>query len=315
MPVTGTRPPVPRAVSAPEWRSTEWAVTSSLVEVVLPTRNEADNIELLIHRLRDAMTGQAHWGVLVVDDSDDDTPAKARAMAEEGHPVRVLHRPRGFRGGGLAGAVMTALANTQAPLVVVMDADLQHPPEVVPLLVGPLLDGRCDIVVATRYRGCGGSAGLDGLWRRLVSRASRRAVHLVFPRLVNVSDPCGGLFAMRREVVGSGTLTPKGFKILLEILVKGSWSRLEEVPYMFAARAGGRSNATLRQGRFFLQQLARLWWSSRHLSPHPPAVIDIRDGAVLRGGRAGGFWRHALGLQLHTLVARLRRVSSRRDVR
>jgi len=142
-----------------------------------------------------------------------------------------------------------------------MDADLQHPPEVLPELVAAVLDEGADVSVASRY--CRGSAvdatdGLDGRWRRLVSRACRWPVWLTRPRLRQVRDPLGGFFALRRDVLEDAQLRPAGFKILLEVLGRGRWEHVREVPYRFAPREAGSSKAEFRQGLVFLRQVGRL---------------------------------------------------------
>jgi dolichol-phosphate mannosyltransferase len=234
------------------------AVTLS---VVVPTRNEAANVERLIART--AVTLDASpwsWELLLVDDSDDETPDLARTMARDGAPVRVLHREADDRAGGLSGAVSTGFDAAHGELLAVMDADLQHPPEVLSQLVSAILAG-ADVAVGSRY--CAGASpgatdGLDGAWRRGVSRWCRIPVWLVRPRLRAVRDPLAGFFVVRRTVLSGVVLRPIGYKILLEVLARGRWSRTIEVPYRFAPREAGTSKAELKQGLVFLRHLARL---------------------------------------------------------
>jgi dolichol-phosphate mannosyltransferase len=230
------------------------------LSVVVPTRNEADNVDQLVARTAAALDPSPWSWELLVDDSDDDTPERARALARSGAPVRVLHRPAGERVDGLSGAVRGGFAAARGELLAVMDADLQHPPEVLPELVGAILDG-ADVAVGSRY--CSGAQpdatdGLDGAWRRGVSRACRVPVWVVRPRLRRVRDPLAGFFVVRRAVLSDVVLRPTGYKILLEVLVRGRWHEAVEVPYRFAPRVAGSSKAELKQGLVFLRHLARL---------------------------------------------------------
>lgn len=248
------------------------------VGIIVPTRNESLNVMRLMERLAPALEPLGcDWHVLFVDDSEDDTPVAVRRLAREGWPAKLIHRPRGFRMGGLSGAVVSGIVNCEAEILVVMDADLQHPPEVVADLVAPLLDERSDISVATRYAGGGAGGGLDGSFRKAVSRASRLLTHALFDEVRPISDPCGGFFAFNRSVVEGVSLQPGGFKILMEILVRGNWTRSHEVPYLFARRLHGESKTSLKEGIAFLSHMRRLR-TVRDQRPAPVAnVIDITD--------------------------------------
>ena len=224
------------------------------------------------------------WHVLFVDDSEDDTPVAVRRLAREGWPAKLIHRPKGFRMGGLSGAVVSGIVNCEAEVLVVMDADLQHPPEVVADLVAPLLDGRSDISVATRYAGGGVGGGLDGSFRKVVSRASRVLTRALFDEVRPISDPCGGFFAFNRSVVDGVTLQPGGFKILMEILVRGNWARSHEVPYLFARRLHGDSKTSLKEGIAFLSHMRRLRMTRDQRSQPVADVIDITDRVIEGSG-------------------------------
>jgi dolichol-phosphate mannosyltransferase len=236
--------------------------------VVVPTRNEAGNVDLLIDRLGAALAG---WSaeLLVVDDSDDDTPRRVLRRAEAGSAgglaLRVLHRPPGARAGGLGTAVVLGLAEARGPWVVVMDGDLQHPPELVGELVAAGRRTGADLVVASRHVTGGDAAGLDGRARAAVSGAATRLAHLAFPRrLRGISDPMSGFFAVRPAVLELDQLRPDGFKILLEILVRTPRLRTHEVGFVFAPRHAGDSKASAREGLRFARQVLRLVAARRH---------------------------------------------------
>ena len=233
--------------------------------VVVPTFNEAGNIAELVGRL--AVAGAAAPGqlaeVLFVDDSNDSTPEVITAVAATATvPVRLLHREPHDRSDGLSGAVLRGIDAARTPWVLVMDADLQHPPEDVPRLFAAANAGRTgdgpDVVIASRYLAGGTTGGLAGWRRRFVSNLSTRLVALLFPRrLSGVTDAMTGFFAVRRSALDPTRLHPSGFKILLEILTCHRL-RVTEVCFDFAERHSGQSKASLRQGLLFGGQLVRL---------------------------------------------------------
>ena len=235
--------------------------TAPELAVLVPTRNEAANIEELLRRIAAAVTG-IPTEIVFVDDSDDDTPAAIRRVARRrgggAYQLSLLHRRGGQRTGGLDGAVVDGLRAVDAPWVCVLDADLQHPPEVVPRLLAAAERDGADLAVASRYCGTGGADGL-GPARALISTACGSAAKLLFPMpLGGVTDPMSGFFLIRRSAVHLDGLRPRGFKILLELLVRHGGLRATEVEYIFADRHAGESKGTLREGLTYLGSLAEL---------------------------------------------------------
>src|SRR5690242_20172729 len=190
------------------------------LSIVIPTRNEELNVGPLLGQLASACD-PADTELVVVDDSDDETPeVLANSAVYCPLDVRMLHRPPGARKGGLSSAVIAGAQHARGAWVLVMDADLQHPPETAAALAQVAVRHDVDIVVGTRYAGGASSSGLNGAGRGLVSAWSTRLAKFLFPRrLATVSDPMSGLFAFRRDSVSLDQLKPVGFKILLEILV------------------------------------------------------------------------------------------------
>ncbi|MCS7257209.1 MAG: glycosyltransferase [Thermomicrobium sp.] len=226
------------------------------VSVIVPTRNEADNVEPLLARLLPQLPPGSE--VIFVDDSDDDTPQHVTAQAARDERIRLVHRPPGTRDGGLGGAVLAGLRTAQCEWVGVMDADLQHPPELVPRFLAAAQLYGVDLVVGSRYRDDGQARGLDVL-RFAISRASTTLARLAFPlRLRTVTDPMSGFFLVRRDQLRIDALRPRGFKILLEILVRHPQLRVVEVSYVFGHRHAGQSKASLREGFRYLGHLATL---------------------------------------------------------
>ena len=229
------------------------------VTVVVPTRNEAPNVGPLVSRASDALSPLGlRWQLVFVDDSDDATPARVAAAARQGHPVRLLHRAPEARVGGLGGAVLVGFEQAvTSDIIAVMDGDLQHPPELLVGLVQAVQPGGTDVAVASRFLAAG-DPGCLGPWRRAVSHGSRSSVRLLFRDLRRVADPLSGFFALRRTVIDGVDLRPEGFKILLEVLVRGSWGTITEIPCGLAPRHHGESKARLDQGLAFGRQVARL---------------------------------------------------------
>jgi dolichol-phosphate mannosyltransferase len=222
--------------------------------IVVPTFNEGGNVEELVARLAEVVPFDTE--ILFVDDSTDDTPEIISKLIERTPiPVAMLHRK--VPTGGLAGAVTLGIAAARGDRVLVMDGDLQHPPEMVPMM----LDGldEADMVVASRYTGDGDAGGLSSLWRRWVSSSSTLLAQACFPRRVGrvCTDPMTGFFAFRRDAVDIKRLRPRGFKILLEILARHDLE-VREVPFTFGERFAGESKANWRNGVTFLYQLASL---------------------------------------------------------
>ncbi|WP_185276154.1 polyprenol monophosphomannose synthase [Leifsonia shinshuensis] len=226
------------------------------VSVVVPTYNESGNVAELVRRLAavlDADLGE----ILIVDDSTDDTAQVAAESADRvPHRVRVVRREE--PAGGLSGAVLTGMALAVHPWIVVMDGDLQHPPEDLPRLLAAGEARGADIVAASRYLDGGSAGGLDGLLRRLVSSGSTLVARALFPRrLRDCSDPMTGFFAVRRDALDLASLRPQGFKILLEVLLRHRLT-LTEIPFAFGIRTAGASKATVANGAAFLRQLVVL---------------------------------------------------------
>ncbi|MFG6402245.1 MULTISPECIES: glycosyltransferase [unclassified Microbacterium] len=226
------------------------------VSVIVPTFNEGPNVRELLRRLDSALTGTA-YEVVFVDDSTDDTPeiiAAASAVSEA--PVRLIHRDHPT--GGLGGAVVEGMQAATASWCLIMDGDLQHPPEVIPDMLRRAGRGDVDVVVASRYTDGGTSDGLAGVVRTGVSKVSTLLTKAMFPRkLSGCSDPMTGFFLVNRDSLEVDSLRPRGFKILLEILARRQM-RVAEVPFDFAERFAGESKASFTQGIRFLTQLTML---------------------------------------------------------
>jgi putative flippase GtrA len=225
--------------------------------VVIPTRNEPENVVMLHERLERALEGIEHE-VVVVDDSNDGTtrPALASIVAIDAR-WRVIERAPAEQT-GLSTAVVAGVAAARGAAVCVMDGDLQHPPEAVPALLLAVEDG-ADIAVASRYASGGSPLGLSASFRRWGSRAATVLTHLAFPETRRTTDPVSGFFCSRRAAVAGLELRPVGFKVLVELLVCAPHEVVADVPYRFQRRTLGESKADALQAFLYLKHLVSLF--------------------------------------------------------
>ena len=201
---------------------------------MIPTYNEKPNLGELVSRIN-AVCGSKDIDaeiVIVDDNSPDGTGAYAEELGKE-HDVKVVHREGKL---GLSTAVIEGFDKATGDILVVMDADLSHPPEAIPEMVDRILSGKAQMVVGSRYVK-GGSVENWPFYRKLVSKGAT----LLARGLTEVKDPMSGFFALERKVIDGVELNPIGYKIGLEILVKGRYERVEEVPITFADRKAGKS--------------------------------------------------------------------------
>lgn len=229
--------------------------------LAIPTLNEAGNMHPLLEGLSVALARvPIDYELIVVDDdSTDGTADVAHEYAKRDPRIRVFVR-RGQR--GLAGAVLHGWAQTDADLLGVIDADLQHPPQVLPKLIEPVMNGN-DIAIASRYVR-NEDNGL-GEWNRVRALISRAGTLVTAPlqkkKKINVKDPLSGFFVVRRECIDGVDLQPEGFKLLLDILVRGRIQRPVEIPFHFGLRHAGKSKADFKVAFAYLNLLGKL---SRH---------------------------------------------------
>jgi dolichol-phosphate mannosyltransferase len=246
--------------------------TSVDIALVIPTFNERENVIPLVAEI-DRALADISWHALFVDDSTDGTEEVIAQISTRDPRVSVLHRSANR--GGLAGAVADGLGHlSDGTFACVLDADLQHPPSLVPDMLAEARRAGADIVIASRYRPGGSTGGLDGPLRQFCSRGLKLLAQLLFPRrLADISDPLGGYFVVRRAVIHGVHLRPIGYKILLEVLVRGQWQKVVELPYRFQARRHGASKANLGQGLCFLEHLRTLVWDCSPVFALPRLIV------------------------------------------
>ena len=224
------------------------------ISIVVPALNEAPNLAPLAEQIDAALKGREYEVIVVDDNSSDNTVAVAAEVAKR-YPMRLIVRAEPKD--GLSGAVLRGFAEARGECLVVMDADLQHPPAKLPELLAPLENNEADFVLGSRYVAGGSTAEKWSLYRRLNSGVS---TFLARPFAGTVSDPMSGFFALRRETFQRARrLTPLGYKIGLELMCKARVERVKEIPIHFAQRTRGESKLTLKQQFKYLEHLSRLY--------------------------------------------------------
>jgi dolichol-phosphate mannosyltransferase len=219
--------------------------------VVVPTYNERDRLADLVAAVFSAYAAEDIDGELVIvdDNSPDGTGALADELAKD-HRITVLHRAGKL---GLGTAVVEGFSAASAPIVGVIDADLSHPPALLPRMLAVMQSHSADFVIASRYIDGGGTRKW-GIGRLLMSRLAC----LMARPLTPVRDATSGFFLVRRALAREVEISAGGFKICLELLVRGRPSVVVEVPYEFVGRTAGESKMNLKEAMGYLEQLRKL---------------------------------------------------------
>lgn len=244
------------------------------LSIVVPTYNERDRLADLVEGI---FRGYADAGVdgelVIVDDhSPDGTGALADALAER-HRIQVVHRAGKL---GLGTAVIAGFAAATASIVGVIDADLSHPPDMLPRMLAVMRRTNADLVIGSRYIPGGGTRN----WS-VARLAMSRLACMLARSLTPVRDATSGFFLIRRDLARGVTISAGGFKICLELLVRGRPALVVEVPYVFEGRTAGKSKMNLKEALGYLEQLRDL---RRFVRSHPPfrqtcrrmTIADVR---------------------------------------
>lgn len=225
--------------------------------LVIPTYNESKNIraiaEILSGLLDQAMPGD--YELIVVDDnSPDKTWELAQALIPEYPQLRVMRR---IEERGLSTAVIRGWQAASGRILGVIDGDLQHPPQVLLQMLAAMEQG-ADLTVASRHVEGGGVSSWSFI-RRFLSRGAQLLGLVILPQVVGrVSDPMSGYFMVRRSAIAGHTMSPVGYKILIEVLGRGKIDEIAEVGYEFQERREGESKVTWKQYVEYLQHLLKL---------------------------------------------------------
>ena len=232
------------------------ANTKPAVTIVLPTFNEAENISRIIPLIaNDIKSVVSTYEILVVDDSSPDGTCDVARKLAHTYPVRVICRT-GKR--GLSSAIYDGFCAAQTDIVGVMDADLSHPTDILPQMIRPIHENTVDMTIGSRYCKEGGVEKW-GLFRRLVSIGATLFAKILTP----VKDPMSGFFFLKTNDLEGIVVKSKGYKILLEVLVKlrkknGRDLSVKEIPYYFRSRDYGSSKLDTKQYLLYLRDILYL---------------------------------------------------------
>lgn len=226
------------------------------LSVIIPTFNEEENIAAIIGAVNDVCSKSGiRAEILVVDDnSNDRTIPIVQEITRRCENVRLIVRMNDH---GLSQSVVDGFRAARSDILLVIDADFSHPPELIPRFYEAIREG-ADIAIGSRYTK-GGDIEEWPLKRRIISLGATAFGRILFPE---ITDPVSGFFAVRREVVDGAPLAPRGYKILMEVLGKGRWRSFVEIPFVFRDRAEGESKLRLETMLDYLRQCCGIIWFS-----------------------------------------------------
>lgn len=232
------------------------AMSRQSVSIIVPTYKEAENIPILVERVFTALAEAGIDGeMVIVDDNSRDGSDKVVEGLAGRFPVRIITRTDER---GLSSAVVRGFEEARHDILLCMDADLSHPPEAVPSVVGKIASNEGDFCIGSRYTEGGRTKEDWGLLRKINSLG---ATWLARP-LTSARDPMAGFFCLTRETferAKAAGLNPVGYKIALEIMIKADCRKVAEVPIEFSDRLHGESKLTFAQQLLYLQHLGRLY--------------------------------------------------------
>lgn len=225
--------------------------------LIIPTYKEAKNIREIIQKLTnllDEIIPNDYELIIVDDDSPDSTWKVALELMPEYPQLRVMRRQEER---GLSTAVIRGWQAAKGEILGVIDADLQHPPEVL-LQLWEAMENGADLAVASRHVE-GGGVSEWSFARRVLSRGAQMLGLILLPEVLGrVSDPMSGYFLVRRDAIMGKTMNPIGYKILIEVIGRGNIGDIAEVGYVFQERQEGESKVTWKQYAEYLQHLLKL---------------------------------------------------------
>ncbi len=221
------------------------------LSIVVPTLNEKDNMPELIKRIK----GLELNCELIIADSNSKDGTREVAEEEAGKQkldLKILNTGKL----DLSNSAIFGFRKSNSKYVALMDADLQHPPEMIKILLEKIKSENADIVLASKY--VRGSELKNSFGRLIISKGFIYMTYIFFPRLSKIKDPSSGFFIFRKNLIDGINLKPTGFRTLLEILVRAKPKKVIEIPFIFGERKKGKTKANLKQVKMHLIHLKRL---------------------------------------------------------
>lgn len=221
------------------------------VSLIIPTYNEVNNLPLLIEEILSIIDKlKIDLEFIIVDDNSPDGTGKVAEELSQKYPIKVIHRAGKL---GLGSAVTEGFKLSDREILGVMDADLSHDPAILNELILSLAE--YDIALGSRFKE-GSVVEKWPWWRRLISNIGVKLTKV----LTGVSDPLSGYFFLKKSVIQNVKLKTIGYKILLEILVKGRWTKAKEMPFNFRMRKFSSSKLSYKEYLLFLGQIIEYSW-------------------------------------------------------
>ncbi len=275
--------------------------------IVIPTYNEKDNIEPLLKEIDSALGRKYEYEVLFIDDNSPDKTADVINSLSGKYPARVIVRTEEK---GLSTAVIFGFNQAKYETILVMDADLQHPPIVIPRLIEAIEEGN-DIAVASRYVPGGGCEGWSKR-RVLTSKGAIFIAHLFLPQSRRIADPMSGFFVFKKKILDGLTLQPIGYKILLEMLCLAPNAEATEVPFLFRLRERGESKLNFNQHIEYLKHIFSLMYRTKELIRMIKFAIVGASGIIVNegtrklitvlNGQSSDIWAAPIGIELSIIT-------------
>lgn len=207
---------------------------SQSLSIVIPTYNEKENLPKLVKEIFSVLKNKdVETEIIVVDDNSPDGTGQTAKELSGKYAIQVINRAEK---GGLSSAVIDGIGKAKGEIIGIMDADLSHDPAVIPKMIDAIVKQKNEMVVGSRFAN-GGKIEDWPFVRKLISWF---AVLLAFP-FTKVKDRTSGYLFFKKEIIDGVDLSVKGFKIGLEIMVKGKYKRWKEVGYTFTDRKKGHS--------------------------------------------------------------------------
>lgn len=248
--------------------------------IIIPTYNERGNLSTLVEEIERTLKNTFSFEIIIVDDdSPDETWRVAQNLCETRPYLKVIRRTEGR---SLSGAVIEGFQQAEGKILAVMDADLQHPPSKL-LELYEAVNNKADIAIGSRYAK-GGRIENWPIHRRMMAVGARFLAEVMVPGARYVKDPLSGFFMLRRKVIEGIKLKPSGYKILLEILGRGKYETIVEIPFTFRNRSWGSSSLTTQEYLKFLAHVGKLSWDTGEVNRFIRFCVVGMSGVVVNMG-------------------------------